>query len=124
MHTDEPDAATGLFERDGHAVSTSTSLTWLSRSSSATPRWRETEYFYISCGGTAPRAGGGDRRRFQGAVCGLGAAVLDGGPTLNPSTYDLLAGIHAVPAEEVVVLPNSSNVFMAAERAADLQTRT
>ena len=26
-------------------------------------------------------------------------------PTLNPSTYELLAGIHAVPAEEVVVLP-------------------
>ena len=36
---------------------------------------------------------------------GLGAHVLDGGPTLNPSTYELLAGIHEVPAEEVVVLP-------------------
>jgi hypothetical protein len=40
----------------------------------------------------------------------LGAHVLDGGPTLNPSTYELLAGIHAVAAEEVVVLPNSPNV--------------
>ena len=29
---------------------------------------------------------------------------LDGGATLNPSTYELLAGIHEVPAEEVVVL--------------------
>ena len=37
----------------------------------------------------------------------LGAHVLDGGPTLNPSTYELLAGIHAVAAEEVVVPPNS-----------------
>ena len=27
---------------------------------------------------------------------------------MNPSTYELLAGIHAVPAEEVVVLPNSA----------------
>ncbi len=36
--------------------------------------------------------------------------VLDGGPTLNPSTYDLLAAIHAIDAEEVVVLPNSPNV--------------
>ena len=34
----------------------------------------------------------------------LGATPLYGGPTLNPSTYDLLAGIHGVPAEEVVVL--------------------
>jgi DAK2 domain fusion protein YloV len=50
----------------------------------------------------------------------LGADVLDGGPTLNPSTHELLAGIHSVPAEEVVVLPNSANVIMAAERAAEL----
>jgi dihydroxyacetone kinase-like predicted kinase len=54
---------------------------------------------------------------------GLGAVVLDGGPTLNPSTYELLAGIHGVPAEEVVVLPNSANVQMAAERAAELSEK-
>src|SRR6185437_4118090 len=53
----------------------------------------------------------------------LGAYVLDGGPTMNPSTYELLAGIHAVPAEEVVVLPNSANVIMAAERAAELSEK-
>ena len=49
--------------------------------------------------------------------------MLDGGPTLNPSTYELLAGIHAVAAEEVVVLPNSPNVIMAAERAAELSEK-
>ncbi|HWI70504.1 MAG TPA: DAK2 domain-containing protein, partial [Baekduia sp.] len=54
---------------------------------------------------------------------GLGANVLDGGPTLNPSTMEILAGIHDVPAEEVVVLPNSANVFMAAERAAELSDK-
>jgi dihydroxyacetone kinase-like predicted kinase len=53
----------------------------------------------------------------------LGAETLDGGPTLNPSTYELLAGIHEIAAEEVVVLPNSPNVFMAAERAADLSDK-
>ena len=50
--------------------------------------------------------------------------MLDGGPTLNPSTYELLAGIHDIPAEEVVVLPNSPNVRMAAERAAELSEKT
>jgi uncharacterized protein len=50
----------------------------------------------------------------------LGCQVIDGGPTLNPSTHDLLAGIHAVGAEQVLVLPNSPNVIMAAERAAEL----
>ena len=49
--------------------------------------------------------------------------MVDGGATLNPSTYDLLAGIHAVPAHEVVVLPNSANVIMAAERAAELSEK-
>jgi hypothetical protein len=53
----------------------------------------------------------------------LGAQVLDGGPTLNPSTMEILAAIHDVPAEEVVVLPNSPNVFMAAERAAELSEK-
>ena len=53
----------------------------------------------------------------------LGVFVLDGGPTLNPSTYELLAGIHDVPAEEVVVLPNSPNVVMAAEHAAELSEK-
>ena len=50
----------------------------------------------------------------------MGAVALDGGGTMNPSTYELLAGIHDVPGEEVVVLPNSPNVIMAAERAAEL----
>ena len=49
--------------------------------------------------------------------------TIDGGPTLNPSTYELLAAIHEVPAEEVVVLPNSANVIMAAERAAELSDK-
>jgi dihydroxyacetone kinase-like predicted kinase len=53
----------------------------------------------------------------------LGVRVLDGGPTLNPSTYDLLAAIHGIAAEEVVVLPNSPNVVMAAERAAELSDK-
>jgi hypothetical protein len=71
------------------------------------------------CGVLAVVAGRGIADLFMS----LGAAVLDGGPTLNPSTYELLAGIHEVAAEEVVVLPNSPNVIMAAERAAELSDK-
>jgi DAK2 domain fusion protein YloV len=71
------------------------------------------------CGALAIVTGAGLHALFEG----LGATVLDGGPTLNPSTMEILAGIHQVPAEEVVVLPNSSNVFMAAERAAELSDK-
>ncbi|MEP6954445.1 MAG: DAK2 domain-containing protein, partial [Solirubrobacteraceae bacterium] len=67
-------------------------------------------------GALAVVAGAGMARLFES----LGCHVLDGGATLNPSTHELLAGIHGVPAEEVVVLPNSPNVVMAAERAAEL----
>ncbi len=71
------------------------------------------------CGALAVATGTGLVTLFES----LGARVLDGGPTLNPSTMEILAGIHDVPAEEVVVLPNSPNVFMAAERAAELSEK-
>src|SRR4029077_11656005 len=71
------------------------------------------------CGAVAVVSGDGLKAMFRE----LGVHTIDGGPTLNPSTYDLLAAIHEVPAEEVVVLPNSANVIMAAEHAAQLSDK-
>jgi DAK2 domain fusion protein YloV len=71
------------------------------------------------CGAVAVVNGAGLVEMFRE----LGVHTLEGGPTLNPSTYDLLAAIHEVPAEEVVVLPNSPNVVMAAERATELSDK-
>ncbi|HEX4483143.1 MAG TPA: DAK2 domain-containing protein [Solirubrobacteraceae bacterium] len=73
----------------------------------------------VRCGAVAVVSGAGLATLFAE----LGVQTLDGGPTLNPSTYDLLAAIHEVPAEEVVVLPNSANVIMAAEHAAKLSEK-
>jgi uncharacterized protein len=73
----------------------------------------------VRCGAVAVVSGAGLARLFAE----LGVYTIDGGPTLNPSTYDLLAGIHEVPAEEVVVLANSANVIMAAEHAAELSDK-
>jgi len=50
----------------------------------------------------------------------LGATAIDGGETMNPSTEELIAAIVSAPEPEVVLLPNSANVVMAAERAAEL----
>jgi DAK2 domain fusion protein YloV len=72
-----------------------------------------------ACGVLAVASGHGMHELFRS----LGAHVLDGGQTLNPSTAELLAGIHEVAAEEVVVLPDSPNVIMAAERAAELSEK-
>ncbi len=71
------------------------------------------------CGALAVVNGDG----LRGLYRELGVHTIDGGPTLNPSTYELLASIHEVPAEEVVVLPGSANVVMAAERAAELSDK-
>jgi dihydroxyacetone kinase-like predicted kinase len=68
------------------------------------------------CAIVAVASGDGVKRLYSE----LGVLVVDGGPTMNPSTYELLAGIHAAPGVEVVVLPNSPNVILAAERACEL----
>ncbi len=73
----------------------------------------------IRCGAVAVVSGEGLKQMFNE----LGVHTIDGGPTLNPSTYDLLAGIHDVPTEEVVLLTNSANVIMAAEHAARLSDK-
>jgi DAK2 domain fusion protein YloV len=73
----------------------------------------------VRCGALAVVNGEGLARLYGE----LGVDTIDGGPTLNPSTYELLAGIHEVGAEEVVVLPGSANVTMAAERAAELSDK-
>jgi DAK2 domain fusion protein YloV len=71
------------------------------------------------CGAVAVVNGAGLAEMFRE----LGVHTIDGGPTLNPSTFDVLAGIHEVPAEEVVVLPNSANVVLIAEHAARMSDK-
>ena len=64
--------------------------------------------------------GQGNRRLFES----LGATkVIEGGQTMNPSTAEIVAAIEAVPADEVLVLPNNSNVVLTAEQAAALASK-
>ena len=51
----------------------------------------------------------------------LGAAyVISGGQTMNPSTEDILKAIKEVNADQVIVLPNNKNIFMAADQASEV----
>ncbi len=116
VHTDTPEAATGLFAGVGDV----SRLDVADMRAQVAHRLETLEGPPTSrCGVLAVVAGPGIAALFES----LGAESLDGGPTLNPSTYELLAAIHQIAAEEVVVLPNSPNVFMAAERAADLSDK-
>jgi uncharacterized protein len=148
LHTDEPERATAVFahagdisrldvadmraqvaERDGRL---SAGLTGVDRSPGSPASGEQLPDGdsraagaaaeggpVVRCGAVAVVNGGGLREMFNE----LGVHTIDGGPTLNPSTYDLLAGIHEVPAEEVVLLPNSANVIMAADHAARLSDK-
>ena len=113
VHTDAPESAVALFEGAGEVTNLDVADM---REQIAERRAR------LQGGRTgvlAVAAGEGLERLFAE----LGAHVVPGGETLNPSTYELLAGIHEVPAEEILVLPSSSNVIMAAERACELSEK-
>jgi len=69
----------------------------------------------VPCALVAVVSGAGIRRLFES----LGARVVDGGPTMNPSTYELVAAVEATGAHEAVLLPNDANVVLAAEHAAE-----
>lgn len=147
VHTDEPERAAALFDsvgevsrfdvadmraqvaerdsrlggRDGNGANPAAPIPdAIARVADGTDEHRDEEgRTRALCGVLAVTSGAGIAALFAE----LGAHVVDGGPTLNPSTYELLAGIHEVNAEQVIVLPCSRNVVMAAERAAELSDK-
>jgi DAK2 domain fusion protein YloV len=146
LHTDSPELATAVFasagvlsrldvadmrlqvvERDGRLVATAGVVAGesgvdersLAGASAGVRAGAANGAGRARCGAVAVVSGAGLAEMFRE----LGVHTIDGGPTLNPSTYDLLAGIHKVRAEEVVVLPNGANVIMAAEHAAKLSDK-
>lgn len=46
--------------------------------------------------------------------------VVSGGQTMNPSTEDIVSAIKKVNANHIFVLPNNSNIIMAANQAAEV----
>jgi dihydroxyacetone kinase-like predicted kinase len=114
VHTDEPEAAVAVFDGVGEVTNLDVA--------DMREQVAERDARLGAAGRTgvvAVAAGDGLLRLFGE----LGAHVVPGGETLNPSTYELLAGIHSVASEEVLVLPSSSNVIMAAERACELSEK-
>jgi DAK2 domain fusion protein YloV len=124
VHTDEPEAAVALFDGIGE----------VGKVDIADMREQIAERdARLAAGGGGGGSGPASGRTGVVAVAAgqgierlfaeMGANVVPGGETLNPSTYELLAGIHGVDAPEVLVLPSSSNVVMAAERACELSEK-
>ena len=49
--------------------------------------------------------------------------VIFGGQTMNPSTQDFVKAIQAIPARTIYLLPNNSNIIMAAQQAAEISEK-
>jgi DAK2 domain fusion protein YloV len=140
LHTDEPERATAVFADAGEVSRLDVADMRLQVAErDGRLETHATANAEAAAIGNGARVGGGEQGGRDRVRCGavavvsgeglaelfheLGVYTIDGGPTLNPSTYDLLAAIHEVPAEEVIVLPNSANVTMAAENAARLSDK-
>ncbi|RTH20162.1 kinase [Thermus scotoductus] len=115
IHTDDPDGLLATVARFGRMV----------RTKVEDMTEQHTEILaMVGAGEEAPpptglvvvALGHGPSRVFRS----LGARVVAGGQTQNPSVEDLLSAIRSVASPKVILLPNNPNVFLAAEKAAEL----
>jgi DAK2 domain fusion protein YloV len=70
-----------------------------------------------SIGVIAVAAGKGLKKVFRS----LGAAVVEGGQTMNPSVQDLLSAVQSCGYREVVILPNNPNIVLTARQVQEFQ---
>lgn len=123
VHTNDPDAAMALFEEFGKVLDIEledmhemTAARDARLASAGAGVVEAAAHATGRCGIVAVVSAEG----IAGFFRELGASVVNGGETLNPSTEELLLAIDAAPEGEVLLLPNSPNVILAAEHAARL----
>jgi DAK2 domain fusion protein YloV len=71
-------------------------------------------------GVVAVAAGDGFQRVFRS----LGATVVQGGQTMNPSVQDILGAVNRSGHKELIILPNNSNIVMTARHVQELTPHT
>ena len=49
--------------------------------------------------------------------------IIEGGQTMNPSTEDFMKAINNLHAKNIIILPNNSNIIMAANQAKELSDK-
>lgn len=118
IHTDRPDELLATVGRHGRMLKTKVEdmaeqhTEILAGSGSAA----QAEHERPKSGLVAVAAGDGIIKQFRA----LGARIVSGGQTANPSVQDIVDAVRSVSAEQVIILPNNKNVLMAAEKAAEL----
>ena len=54
----------------------------------------------------------------------LGAVVVKGGQTMNPSVKEILAAVEAIDSQKVVLLPNNKNIILTASQIKELTKKS
>ncbi len=117
IHTDEPEALLALVARHGRMVQTK--VEDMSEQHSEILAGVELSGELADTSGlVAVSDGYGITKAFRA----LGARVIVGGQTRNPSVQDIADAVMSVAASEVVILPNNGNVVPAALQVPDLIT--
>jgi DAK2 domain fusion protein YloV len=119
VHTDDPGAAISVGTSQG--VIGGVEIANMHLQATAREERLLTAAPELTTGLVAVAQGAGNKRLFED----LGASVVvEGGQTLNPSAAELVAAVDAVPARDVILLPNNPNVVLTAEQAAALSAKS
>ena len=119
VHTDDPGAALAL----GTAAGTIEGVEIANMHEQQEQRDRRLSLVPATrakSGVVAVVAGEGNRLLFETLAEPVGTIrVVAGGQTANPSTAELVAALDELDADEAIILPNNTNVLLAAEHAAE-----
>lgn len=96
------------------------SLTYAAESAAEHAAEEAAEPVSIPIATVAVVAGKGFEQVFQGLRVN---ALVAGGQTMNPSIEELLSAVEAAPSNQVIILPNNSNVILSAQQANGLTTK-
>jgi DAK2 domain fusion protein YloV len=125
VHTDDPGAALSIGTRAGtidrieiadmHEQTREREQRLLAAVPDAPP---------AQSGVVAVVAGDGNCNLFESLAANGPISIVEGGQTMNPSTADLLRAVQSLDSNEAIILPNNSNIVLAAEHAAAHADRT
>ncbi len=113
VHTDDPEAAMTVFAGEGDVTNLDVADMRVQVAEREARLARQLTGIIV--------VGSGDG--LEAMFSEMGARVVSGGETMNPSTAELYAAIREAHTDNVLILPNSSNVVMAADRACGLSEK-
>lgn len=111
IHTEEPEAVLAMVARHGRMVQTK--VEDMSEQHSEILAGMDVSEAVPDVSGVIAVS---DGYGITGAFRALGARIVGGGQTRNPSVQDMVDAIRSVAAHEIVILPNNKNIVLAAER--------